>query len=113
MQIADLVIVGFNKRVAALDRNTGEIQWRWQAPDGTGFVSLLVDGDRLFAAVNGYTYALDPATGQQLWRNPMKGFGYGVTSLASASGQTPHGLLGEAAVQAAAAASQSATATGS
>ncbi len=104
MDTQGVVFVGFNKRVAALDRRTGEILWKWQAPDGSGFVSLLLDEDRLFVAVSGYTYCLDGSTGLQIWRNPMKGFGTGATSLATVRGHTPHALLGEAAAQQASAA---------
>ncbi|MCH8965729.1 MAG: PQQ-binding-like beta-propeller repeat protein, partial [Planctomycetes bacterium] len=76
MTNAEMVFVGFNGKAAALDRQTGEILWQWTAPKGAGYVSLLLDGDSLLAAVNGYTYCLDPRTGQQLWFNPMKGFGF-------------------------------------
>ncbi len=103
MSVEDLVFVGFNSRVAALDRQTGDIVWQWKASDGSGFVTLLLDGDRLFVAVQGYTYCLDPATGQQLWLNPMKGFGTGVTSLAGSRGQSSSALLAQAAAQQAAA----------
>ena len=111
----DNVYVGFNRRVAALDKHTGQIVWEWKAPDGTGYVSLLLDGDRLFAAVNGYTYSLDPVTGQQLWINRMKGFGYGVTCLATRGGHTDHHQLGQAGAEAetAAAAGGSAGVAGS
>ena len=81
--VNDLVFVGFNSRVAALDRYTGEIKWQWKAPQGSGYVTLLLDGDRLIAAVNGYVYCLDPFFGQEVWSNAMKGFGLGVTSITS------------------------------
>ncbi len=87
--LADLIFVGFNRRVIALDRYTGEIAWDWKAPKGTGFVSLLLDGDRLMASVNGYLYCLDPIYGQEVWSNPLKGYGTGTTSLASVHGSTP------------------------
>ena len=111
MTNAEMVFVGFNGNAAALDRRSGEILWRWSAPKGSGYVSLLLDGDSLLAAVNGYTYCLDPRTGQQLWFNPMKGFGYGVTSIATATGHTPHAQLAEseAEQQRAAAASSAST----
>jgi outer membrane protein assembly factor BamB len=98
--LGDLVFVGFNSRVAALDRYTGELLWDWKSPEGTGYVSLLLDGDRLIVSVNGYTYCLDPVFGQEVWRNPLKGFGVGVTSIASANG---HGMGSNAAAAAAAA----------
>ena len=89
--LADLVYVGFNRRVVALDRYSGEIVWDWKAPQGSGFVSLLLDGDRLMASVNGYLYCLDPVYGQEVWSNPLKGYGVGTTSLASVNGSTSTG----------------------
>lgn len=86
MNLADLVFTGFNKRVAALHRQTGSIVWQWTAPSGSSYTSLLLDGDRLIVSVHGYMYALDAQTGHQLWANPMSGFGYGVASLASVRG---------------------------
>jgi len=90
--------VGFNSRVAALDRNSGELVWQWKSPEGSGFVALLLDGDRLFASVNGYTYCLHPLTGEQLWKNPLKGFGVGAACLASIAGNSSY-YLGEAAAE--------------
>ena len=104
MNVEDVVLVGFNKRVAALDRETGDIVWQWKASQGSGFVSLLLDDDRLFVAVNGYTYCLDPLTGQELWSNLLKGFGTGATSLATSRRHSNYSLLGEAERQAAASA---------
>ena len=84
--IADLVFVGFNKQVAALDRYTGETVWTWKAKQGSGFVALLVDGDRLIASVSGYTYCLDPLFGQEVWNNPLPGMGLGVACVVSVNG---------------------------
>ena len=86
--IRDLVFVGFNSRIAALDRYTGELVWEWKSPQGSGFVALLLDGDRLIASVNGYTYCLDPLFGQQVWANELKGFGVGTPCLASFNGDS-------------------------
>jgi outer membrane protein assembly factor BamB len=104
--IADLVFVGFNKQVAALDRYTGEIVWTWKAKQGSGFVALLLDGDRLIASVSGYTYCLDPLFGQEVWQNPLPGMGMGVPCLASVNGSSTSGMsaAGAAAAQQAAAA---------
>src|SRR5262245_38741706 len=86
--INDLVFVGFNKHVVALDRYTGESVWRWDAPRGSGFVAVLVDGDRLIASCQGYMYCLDPLFGQEVWSNPLDGLGVGTPCLASARGTT-------------------------
>jgi len=105
VNVEDVVLVGFNSRVAALNRETGDIVWQWKASQGSGFVSLLLDDDRLFVAVIGYTYCLDPLTGQELWFNPMKGFGTGATSLATSRGHSDYAGLGESEARDAAASS--------
>ena len=94
----NLIFVGFNSRVVALDRDTGEAVWSWKSPKGTGIAALLVDGDRLIVSVQGYTYCLDPASGGELWTNPLKGMGVGTACLASARGNTTaqlHAILAE------------------
>ena len=68
MDRSECVYVGFNRRVAALDRRTGEIIWDWKAPSGSGYVSLLFDEGVLFAAVNGHTYCLTARAGRSLRR---------------------------------------------
>ncbi len=87
--VMDLVFTGFNSRVIALDRWTGAVVWDWKAPKGRSpHVSVLLDGDRVIASVQGYTYCLDPLTGCLLWMNPLKGYGLGTASLASMYGNT-------------------------
>jgi len=104
MHLSDLLFTGFNKRVAALHRDTGEILWQWKAPFGCIYTSLLLDGDRLIVSVDGYMYALDPFTGRQLWMNEMVGFGTGVATLVSVHGSSSAHVLAAAAANAAAAA---------
>ena len=86
LTVADLIFTGFNRRAAALHRDTGQIVWQWKAPAGSAYTTLLLDGDRLIVSVQGYTYALDALTGRQLWANDLPGFGTGVASLASVRG---------------------------
>ena len=86
--VDSLVFVGFNSRIAALDRVTGEVVWKWKSSQGTGIPALLLDGDRLIVSVQGYTHCLDPASGDELWNNPLKGMGVGTPCLASARGNT-------------------------
>jgi len=86
MSVNDLVFVGLNGRVVALQRDTGDLVWKW-APKTTaaGFVAFVVDGDRLFVSDNGYIYCLDAMTGDELWHNPLTGFGTGIAMLATAT----------------------------
>ena len=81
-----LIFVGFHSQVVALHRDSGELVWQWKSPKGSGYVTLLLDGDRLIVSVIGYTYCLDPANGNQIWFNDLKGFGTGVAALASIRG---------------------------
>jgi len=103
MKLSDLIFTGFNKRVAALHRDSGEIIWHWKARHN-GYVTLLLDGGTLIVSVNGFMYALDALTGRLIWENEMDGFGYGVTSLVSQNGVTGASLPAQAAAAAAAAA---------
>jgi len=85
-KVGKLLFVGFNSRVAALESDTGEIVWDWQAPRPAngGYVTLmLLDPERLIVAVNGYIHCLNPLDGRPLWYNATSGFGTGVTSLAA------------------------------
>jgi outer membrane protein assembly factor BamB len=102
--INQLIFVGLNGYAAALDRDTGEIVWS-NNQMRNGYVTLMLDGDRLIVSTNGFIYCLDPCTGEILWHNPMTG--YGPTSLVSVRGQS------QALTQAAAQATSTAIAAGS
>jgi outer membrane protein assembly factor BamB len=93
MPIEQLIFVGLNGYVAALHRDSGEIVWSNKELHH-GYVTLLLDGDRLIASSSGYLYCLDPHTGKILWHNPMKGYGVATpTALASVRGQSGHTLV--------------------
>ena len=88
-------------------------QWRATTPRSNGYVSLLLlDVTRLIVSVNGYTYCLDPRTGQQRWYNELSGFGTGVTSIATLGKNNLRDLLLAAAAADAAAAAASAGSSG-
>ena len=85
--ISELVFVGFNHRVFALDRHTGEKVWSWKGAEGmSNYVAMLLDDDRLIVSIEGYTWALDAATGAEMWHNAFRGEGTGIPSLASVAG---------------------------
>jgi outer membrane protein assembly factor BamB len=102
MSVDQLIFVGLNGYAIALDRDSGEIIWSNNEMK-SGYVTLLLDGDRLIVSTNGYIYCLDPLTGRILWHNPLKGYGAGApTSLISARGQTSQTVIEQAAAAAAA-----------
>ncbi|MBX9680459.1 MAG: PQQ-binding-like beta-propeller repeat protein [Gemmataceae bacterium] len=113
MTIDQLVFIGLNGYCVALDRDSGEIVWSNNEMK-SGYVTLLLDGDRLIVSTNGYIYCLDPLTGQIVWNNPMRGYGAGTpTSLLSVRGQSSQSAVQQSA-EAIVAASRSSTAyTGS
>jgi outer membrane protein assembly factor BamB len=97
MTIDQLIFVGLNGYALALDRDSGEIVWN-NSQMKSGYVTLLLDGDRLIASTNGYIYCLDPLTGQILWNNPLRGYGMGApTSLISVRGQSSQTVIEQAA----------------
>ena len=109
MTVEQLIFVGLNGYALALDRETGEIVWTNKEMK-SGYVTLLLDFDRLIVSTNGYIYCLDPLTGNILWHNPLKGFGMAApTSLVSVRGQTSQTVIEQAAAAAAAACSEAAT----
>lgn len=86
MTIDQLIFVGLNGYAVAVHRDSGKIIWSNDKMH-SGYVTFLLDGDRLIVSSNGYLYCLDPLTGQILWHDPMKGYGIGTpTSLASVRG---------------------------
>src|SRR6478609_6002708 len=98
MNVEQLIFVGLNGYALALDRETGEIVWSNNEMK-SGYVTLLLDFDRLIVSTNGYIYCLDPLTGKILWHNPLKGYGVGApTSLVSVRGQSSQ-LIAQAAAK--------------
>ena len=110
MNLDDMIFVGLNGYALALHRDTGEIIWSNDQMK-SGYVTLLLDGDRLIVSTNGYIYCLNPYTGAIVWNNPLRGYGMGApTSLVSVRGQSSQAIVEQAAaVNAAAAATASTT----
>ncbi len=99
MHVDQLIFVGLNGYAVALDRDTGEIVWS-NNQMRSGYVTLLLDGDRLIVSTNGYLYCLDPLTGEILWHNPMTGYGMGTpTALTSVRGQSGQVVVEQAAAE--------------
>jgi outer membrane protein assembly factor BamB len=110
MPIEQLIFVGLNGYALALHRETGEIIWS-NSQMHSGYVTLLLDGDRLIVSTNGYIYCLDPQTGKILWHNPLKGYGQGApTHLVSVRGRSSQTFIQQAAAATAAAAAAAGTA---
>ena len=82
-----LIYIGIKGAVIAFDRGTG--QPLWKAPlKGSDFVTVLLDGDRVLAATKGELFCLDATNGAILWHNDLPGEGWGLVTIATASGSS-------------------------
>jgi outer membrane protein assembly factor BamB len=84
----DILIIGSNGYVSAILASSGEELWRTKLREGLfggsrgSDVSVIIDGDQVFAGCSGRLYALRASDGQILWSNNMDGLGYSVIALA-------------------------------
>jgi outer membrane protein assembly factor BamB len=90
---ADYVYVGMNGHVTAIHKKAGLQAWRTRLR-GSGFVTLLVDGDLILAHNCGFLFALDTVTGRELWQNDLPGLGYGLGMLAVDGASSQQTLAG-------------------
>jgi outer membrane protein assembly factor BamB len=87
----ELLYIGSNGHVAAIDPETGNEVWRTPL-GGSGLFSSTKAADvcvlqhegRVFAGSQGHLFCLDAATGATLWQNGLKGMGYNDVTLAIA-----------------------------
>jgi len=83
----NLVYVGIKGSVVAFDQESGARIWETGLKGGA-FVTLLVDGSRIFATAQGEIFCLSAADGKILWHDPLKGYGLGLTSIATQNGSS-------------------------
>ena len=76
------VFLGIKGAVVALDEKTGSEMWRAELRSSE-FVTVLWNGEALFAATSGEIWRLDPERGTAMWHNGLKGLGRGLMGLAS------------------------------
>lgn len=78
------LIIGIKGTVLAIYCATGVEKWTTHL-HGKGFVHVLLDGGRLFAATHGMVFRLDPGSGEIRWKNELKGMGFGLITIAQAT----------------------------
>ena len=83
----NLVYAGIKGSVIAFDQKSGTRIWE-AGLAGRAFVTLLVDGDRIFAATQGEIFCLRAADGEVLWHDPLRGYGLGLMSVATQNGSS-------------------------
>jgi outer membrane protein assembly factor BamB len=82
MKTSDLVFVGIKGSVIALNRANGQQVWATHLK-GSGFVNVVLENGAVLASCYGEVFCLEPLTGNGRWHNPLKGFGMGLTTIAT------------------------------
>ena len=82
MARAKLLFIGIKGSVVAVDRATGSIVWQTHLA-GSDFVNVMLDANNVYATTHGEVFCLDPETGDGRWHNPLKGYGWGLSSMAT------------------------------
>ena len=83
---AELVYVGCNAEVAAIDLATGREVWRTDLTDTAGMtaeedVAVLHHGAVVLAGCHGHLFCLDAKTGKLNWHNGLEGMGWNDVSV--------------------------------
>jgi outer membrane protein assembly factor BamB len=82
----DILTIGSNGYVSAIQTSDGKELWRTKLREGFlgsggSDVSVLIEGDKIFAGCAGRIYALRASDGKILWDNDLKGLGFNQVSL--------------------------------
>jgi outer membrane protein assembly factor BamB len=81
MAPSKVIYLGVRGTVVAVNSATGEPVWE-TALKGNDFVNVVLDGNHLFATTRGEIFCLDPQSGGIRWHNPLRGYGWGLITLA-------------------------------
>ena len=94
-ETSETLFVGVKGHVVAFDKRDGTELWKTQlvtsglALGGGGFVTVFVEGERIYAHAYGELFCLDAQTGEQLWSDELVGLGYGIATLAAVGASSP------------------------
>jgi outer membrane protein assembly factor BamB len=83
MSQSKLIHLGIKGSVIALNSATGQEVWARKLT-GSDFVNVVLSGSDVLAATHGELFCLDAQTGIPRWHNPLKGYGWGLVSIAGA-----------------------------
>jgi hypothetical protein len=84
MNSENILLLGLHHAVTAISKTDGTVLWKTELPtsmNGHEFVTLISDGNLVFAHTEGELHCLDLANGQLLWSNSLRGYGYGLATL--------------------------------
>ena len=89
MNSDNILLLGLKQTVTAISKYDGRTLWTTELPtafSGDNFVTVLSDGEYVFAHTEGKLHCLDLANGQVQWSNDLKGYGYGIAFRTDGSG---------------------------
>jgi outer membrane protein assembly factor BamB len=94
MNTSDALFVGLKGHVIAFSKHDGTQLWKTELKPGgfvvgDSFVTVLADGERIYAHTFGQLFCLNSGTGEQLWTNELSGLGYGISMLAVVGMSSP------------------------
>ena len=92
MAQSKFIYLGIKGSVVALNSATGEQLWATPLK-GTDFVNVALDGNNLYAATRGEIFCLEPPSGIIRWHNSLKGYGWGLVSIAGDRFAQDHSAL--------------------
>jgi outer membrane protein assembly factor BamB len=81
MRQSKFIYLGIKGSVIALNSATGEQLWTAHLKSSE-FVNVVLDGSNLLATTSGEIFCLDPNTGIIRWHNALKGYGWGLATIA-------------------------------
>jgi outer membrane protein assembly factor BamB len=81
MDAKHILVLGLKGSVLAYHRDTGQLLWSTHLKSN-GFVSVVTDLTRVYAHTHGELFCLDLFTGNGVWNDPLKGWGFDLASMA-------------------------------
>jgi outer membrane protein assembly factor BamB len=109
-EASNVVYIGIQGAVLALDRSNGNEIWRTELK-GSDFVNVVLDRDQLFASTSGEMFCLSQFDGRILWNNRLKGLGHGIVTMVTETGSAQLAPMREKIMRDEQAASNAATST--
>ena len=94
MAQSKFIYLGVKGSVIALNSANGQQLWATSLK-GSDFVNVVLDGNNLYATARGEFFCLDPSTGIIRWHNPLKGYGFGLVTIAGEGIAQNHSSLNE------------------
>jgi hypothetical protein len=94
MNTLDTLFVGLKGHVVAFSKHDGTQLWKTELRrgllvGGDSFVTVLAEGERVYAHTYGQLFCLDACTGEKLWSNELAGLGYDLAMLAGVGMSSP------------------------